>query len=146
MKETVVKETGMDAIKNIEKKSSGEDSLNWIFTGKKKQKGLKYQKEPERIMQEKKVTRNGKSSDQKRRRRRPDFLPCPAEVQAAVELAVELCVVKVECEGEGESCLHLLLEVGQPLGHLHRVLVKHELHEVRVLQHKDLGTKNHGLF
>ncbi len=80
------------------------------------------------------------------RRKKPNFLPCPAEVQTAVELAVELCVVDVQGEGEGEGCLHLLLEVGQPLGHLHRVLVKHELHQVRVLQHKDLEQKNSWAF
>jgi hypothetical protein len=80
------------------------------------------------------------------RRKKPSFLPCPAEVQAAVELAVELGVVNVECEGEGEGSLHLLLEVGQLLGHLHRVLIEHELHQVRVLQHKDLGQKNSWAF
>ena len=73
--------------------------------------------------------------------------PCPTKVQAAVDLAVELGVVDVEGEGKGEADggLHLRLELAQPRRHLHRVLVEHKLHQVRVLQHKYLDRRKRGM-
>ena len=66
--------------------------------------------------------------------------PGSTEVEAAVDLAVELGVVEVEAEGlRPQRRLQRRLEVGQPLLRRRRVQVEDELHQLRVLEHVDLN-------
>ena len=69
-----------------------------------------------------------------------DIAPSSAEIEAAVDLAVELRVVEVEAEGlRSQGRLQGLLEVGQPLLRRGRIQVEHELHELGVLKDVDLN-------
>ena len=66
--------------------------------------------------------------------------PGSSEIEAAVDLAVELGVVEVEAEGlRPQRRLQLRLEVGQPLLRRRRVKVEDELHQLSVLEHVDLN-------
>ena len=66
--------------------------------------------------------------------------PGSTEVEAAVDLAVELGVVEVEAEGlRPQRRLQRRLEIGQPLLRRRRVQVEDELHQLRVLEHVDLN-------
>ena len=66
--------------------------------------------------------------------------PGSSEIEAAVDLAVELGVVEVEAEGlRPQRRLQRRLEVGQPLLRRRRVQVEDELHQLRVLEHVDLN-------
>ena len=67
------------------------------------------------------------------------IVPGPAEIQAAVDLAVELGVVEVEAEGlRPQGRLEGRLEVGQPLLRRGGILVEDEFHQFRVLEDVDL--------
>ena len=62
----------------------------------------------------------------------------PTKVQTAVNFAVELVIIDIESQRLGQGSLNLLLELPHFFSHVDGILVKHELHEVGVLQNKHL--------